>query len=439
MPLFLGACVSTHSYKEFSKQIELPKQTKTRATDYLGCFGDMLTSYRQGGKDLDLLRLAVVSVKDSTNVSTVSSQLPSEIPNDFTDMTLSIISRIGGPIRVIHIPGPQELFDAARYGSIPGKKPPFFETFKASHYRADTLQIYGALTEYDRLVKNTQKDGDLSIEAGGGSGITNLEISSSGVTNVARMTMDFRVVYAAVGDVVNNSSSSNTVTVYQRGLDRSFGLSVDGNSIGYGTSRSVVDARHKAIRMLIEWGLIETIGRYALVPYWKCLPNSENKPMTGFKDIVSNNSLYSFHNINLAGKKNKSNKKSDLVDMRDKLLINAVISDFNNAEYLKQQTRRLLRRPEQDTTLIQRKSVNEKIVESKSIIEGKSTLRRNLLQLYKRDKRYAKLSDIVLLKRLHNEFVKAKILSSKDPIMGEYMYTAMWLNAPVIRNARWRR
>ena len=99
------------------------------------------------------------------------------------------------------------------------------------------------------------------------------------------MTMDFRVVYASVGDVVNNSSSTNTVQVYQRGNDLSFGLSVDGNSIGYSTERSVVDARHKAIRLLIEWGVIEALGRYSYVPYWKCLPNSDNPQQIGFKDI----------------------------------------------------------------------------------------------------------------------------------------------------------
>jgi len=452
--LSLSACSSSQRQVKFAKEIQYPVETKTRASNYLGCFGDMLTAYRQTGNNVDPLRLAIISVKDATDVSTIT-YANSEIPSDFKDMTLGLVSRIGGPVRVVHVPTPDELFDAARYGSIIGKKPPFLDTFKVSHYRGDTLQIYGALTEYDRITSTKQNEVDGSAEFGKGSGISNLEVSASGITNVARMTMDFRVVYAAVGDVVNNTSSSNTVTVYQRGHDRSFGLSVDGNTIGYSVSRSVVDARHKAIRLLIEWGLIETLGRYALVPYWKCLPNSKNQKLIAFKDLVSNNKLYDFQNFN-RNKRQPSRRKSKtgLIDMRDQLLLNSVISDYSNAEYLKNKTRRLIRRTERDTSLLQRKTITipdpnatkkekdktiEKVVETKSLIEGKSTLRANVLKLYRRDAKYAKLSDDVLLKRLHNEFVKGKILHPKDKLTGPHTYLALWLNAPVQRNARWRK
>ncbi len=451
MAIFLmSACSSSQRQIEFSKSIAYPVETKTRATNFLGCFGDMLTEYRRTGNNVDPLRLAVISVKDATDVSTVAYR-DSEIPSDFKDMTLGLISSIGGPIRVVHVPSPNELFDAARYGSIAGKKAPFLDNFKATHYRNDTLQIYGALTEYDRLVSSKQRDLDGSVEFGSGHGETNLEVSSGSITNVARMTMDFRVVYAAVGDVVNNTSSTNTVTVYQRGNDLSFGLSIDGNTVGYSSSRSVVDARHKAIRLLIEWGLIETLGRYSLVPYWKCLPNSNNQKLIAFKDLISNNTLYDFHNFNRNKRQlARRNPKSDLIDMRDQLLLNSVQSDFANAEYLKNRTRRLIKRPEKNTSLLQRKTVSvpsknkkgkptRKVVETKSLIEGKSTLRAKVLRLYRRNAKYAKLSDSALLKRLHKEFIKAKILDPKDALNGAYTYIALWLNAPVQRNARWRK
>jgi len=449
--LLVSGCSSSQVQNEFSKRIAYPVETKTRATNFLGCFGDMLTTYRsKGSNNVDPLRLAVISVKDATDVSTVAYR-DSEIPSDFKDMTLGLISRIGGPVRIVHVPSPNELFDAARYGSIAGKKPPFLDKFKATHYRSDTLQLYGALTEYDRLISSKQRDLDGSVEFGSGRGETNLEVSSGSITNVARMTMDFRVVYAAVGDVVNNTSSTNTVTVYQRGKDQSFGLSIDGNTVGYSSSRSIVDARHKAIRLLIEWGIIETLGRYTLVPYWKCLPNSKNPKLIAFKDLVSNNKLYDFQSINRKKRKlARRNTKAELIDMRDELLMNSVLSDFSNAEYLKANTRRLVKRGEKDTALLQRKKVTvpsaskkgkptEKVVETRSLIEGKSSLRRNVLRLYRRDAKYAKLSDAVLLKRLHREFVKGKILDPKDTLNGAYTYIALWLNAPVQRNARWRK
>lgn len=453
--ILISSCSSSQRQNKFSKQINYPFETKTRATDYLGCFGDMLTAYRSGGKELDLLRLAVISVKDATDVSTVT-YANSEIPSDFKDMTLSLVSKIGGPVRLIHIPSDKELLNAARYGSTAGATTHYLDNFTASHYRNDTLQLYGALTEYDRIISSNQRELDGSAEFGGGRGITNIEATSSGIVNVARMTMDFRIVYAGIGDIVNNSSSTNTVKVYQRGHDRSFGISIDGNAIGFSSSRSIIDARHKAIRLLIEWGLIETLGKYALVPYWKCLPNSNNARRIGFKDLISNNKLYDFQKINRNyHKPAKVKTESGLEDMRDKSLLNGVLSDFYNAEYFKNQNRRLLKRPEKDTSLVQRKTVKvpdpkakgkdkgkktiSKVVETKSLIEGKSTLRKKVLSLYRKDPKYSKLPDSQLIKRLHNEFVKDKILYAKDGINGAYTYIALWLNAPVQRNARWRK
>lgn len=437
--VLISACSASHRQNEFSKHSEFPSSTKTRANNVLACFGDMLTAYRISGNTVNPLRLAVIDVKDATNVSSASYP-DSEIPNNFTDMTLGLVSRIGGPIRVSHIPTSSELLDAARYKGISGPKgPSFLGLFNPSHYRYATIQLYGALTEYDRIISNRKNSVTGSIDIGGGSGETNIEATSNRVTNVARMTMDFRIASAHVGDVVNNSSSTNTVQVYQRGNDLSFGLSVDGQSIGYSTEKSVVDARHKAIRLLIEWGVIEALGRYAYVPYWKCLPNSNNRAQIGFKDIVASNSLYDFSNMNRNTNPNRVKSKTPLVDMRDKLLINAVMSDFMNAEYVDEGIRKTIRRPEKDAPLIQRKIVDGKVIDRKSLIDGKTSLRRDLLNYYRADPRFAKMSDSVLLQSLHQQFIKAKIISSIDSIMGTNTYMALWLNVPVKKGARWRR
>jgi len=360
----ISACSASQRQNEFSQRSELPSNTRTQATNILACFGDMLTAYRTKGKTVHPLKIAVVNVKDATNVSSASYP-DSEIPNNFTDMTLGLVSRIGGPIRISHIPSSNELLDAARYKSVSTDGSSFLSHFKPSHYSYSTIQLYGALTEYDRIVSNRKNSVSGALEVGQGSGQTNLESTASKVKNVARMTMDFRITNAHVGDVINNSSSTNTVQVYQYGNDLSFGLSVDGNSIGYSSERSVVDARHKAIRLLVEWGVVEALGRYAYVPYWKCLPNSRNRSQIGFKDLLSSSTLYNFSNMNNRAGTNRLNRQQAAsVDMRDKLLINAVMSDFINAEYMDDGIRKLVRRPEKDTNLVQRKVVDGKVIKA---------------------------------------------------------------------------
>ncbi len=438
--VLLSACSATNTRNEFSNHSEYPSVTQTRATNILACFGDMLTAYRTKGNTTNPLRLAVIDVKDATSVSSASYP-NNEIPYNFTDMTLGLVSRIGGPIRIAHIPKSNELLDAARYKSIDPKGNPFLGLYKPSHYNYATIQLYGALTEYDRILSNNKNSATGAFEFGSGTGETNLEATSNKVTNVARMTMDFRIASSSVGDVVNNSSSTNTVQVYQKGKDLSFGLSVDGNSVGYSSERSIVDARHKAIRLLIEWGIVEALGRYTYVPYWKCLPNSRNRSQIGFKDIVASDSLYDFSNMLLRAGSIFKNQESNpaLVDRRDKLLINAVMSDFMNAEYIDDGVRKTVRRPEKDTPLVQRKVVDGKVIDTKSMIDGKSTVRRNLLNHYRVDNRFAKMSDSVLLKNLHQQFIKARIIDKKDPVMGLNTYMALWLNVPVKKGARWNR
>ena len=83
----LCACSTTNRLNEFSEHSEYPSITNTRATNILSCFGDMLTTYRTSGNTVNPLKLAIIDVKDSTNVSSASYP-DSEIPNNFTDMTL---------------------------------------------------------------------------------------------------------------------------------------------------------------------------------------------------------------------------------------------------------------------------------------------------------------------------------------------------------------
>ncbi|RDX36087.1 hypothetical protein DZA50_05555 [Kangiella sp. HD9-110m-PIT-SAG07] len=434
----INGCAVSTTTTEFSKKLPYPKQTKTTTTDYLSCFGDMLTEYRYaaGNGTIDPLRIAIVSVNDSTNVSTV--QYPnSEIPNDFTNMTLSIASKIGGPIRLVHIPKDNEIISAYQYGATPGKKDPFFNTYGASHYRQDTIQIYGALTEYDRFIRNARRSRDASVEVGGGSGETELEFSRFDDKNTARMTMDFYTAHGFVGDIVNHSSSTNTVKLFQRGHDRSYGISVDGNSLGYAVSHSIVDARHKAIRLLIEWGMIETLGKYEYIPYWKCLPNSKNQAVATFKDLIGNDSVINFSSLQQPDKESEETEEdSTLIDKRDKDLMLSVKSSYDFAEYVDDKIREHVPRPLEPSSTEITDSRSGKIF--KVQFTSKKELLSGLLKLYQKNSaEYNAMGLDVVLDMLHQDFITNGVLSQQDDKFSSDMYLALWLNAPVRRNARW--
>jgi hypothetical protein len=283
---------------------------ETPVTKELGCFGDMLTTYRRiitSEKTVTdkakLIPVAVVSVIDKTGVS--NNDGVSEIPQDMTDIAIGSVAKIGGALRLIHIPRNEEYSTSG----IPftGNGQVLFGDFSSRHYKSSTptVLIYGSLTEYDRTLKNhkTGFDGSidyLSTKTRQGilkQGTVEQQVyedrndDSAGISgsyadieNVSRMTMDFRIVKIDGANLIKNESVvTNTILLYQRAKDHSFGVSLNGKSLGglstfgvggaagYANTMTDVDARHAALRMLIERSVMESLGKTYNLPYWRCL------------------------------------------------------------------------------------------------------------------------------------------------------------------------
>ncbi len=445
--LFLISCSSVEQKVVLNDSTPLPAKRKTILTDRLACFGDMLADYstiNQEKNRVKPLSVSIMSVKDATGISTMSNR---EIPSDMTDLALGVATNIGGSLRITHIPGSQELFDLARVSSMAKEGTAQIGTLKYDHYNSGIL-LYGSLTEYDRVIASEKNGYNVGAEAGGGSSETDLNLSKSSIANLARMTMDFRVVNTHTKDLVNHASSTNTVYLHQKGKDFSLGLSIGGQSIGGAQSYTEVDARHAAIRLLIELGLVESIGKYTEVPYWKCLPPRSNSEKEDSPDDM-------------------------LKEREDKDLISKVRMDYEYGEYLV--NGQLMHRPRTEgaTTISVFEVKNKKEVtkdktfefsngekintidackkltllydasscEYKSdliTIAGKKDKRSRILYLYKKNQEeFSGMSNHNLLKSLHDDFIRGHLISSEDKITSSNMYMALWKNAPIQGGARW--
>ena len=443
----LSGCATVTQTNTFSEKISTPITTKTHLTDHLSCFGDMLAEYsraRNNGKLLPI-RAAIMSAKDATNIST--DNFPdSEIPSDFKDMALGVASNIGGPLRILHVPSSEEIVDAIRLNTTNDNADENITPFTARHYNAKSIQIYAAITEYDRFLSNSQINPEASLELGNGSTETNIEASMTNERNVARMTMDFRIAQPIIGDIINHASSTNTVTLYQIGRDRSFGISVDGQTIGLATLESIVDARHKAIRLLVELGLIETFGKYAKVPYWKCLPSKNKQQDVVFDDVLKQHSgQYDFSQFTVSESDEelvdkKSAGKYDTfervdppqkgTDIRDHNLIMAMKSEFEYAQYVKVDTRAFEERPNQDFSFGTKKASPK--------LNGRKKLLVELLSIYKKQDDYQQLHGDALLNKVKSTLIQQNVLSSESANSDTNTFLALWLNAPIQRGGRWK-
>ncbi|ALG66509.1 hypothetical protein [Beggiatoa leptomitoformis] len=434
--LLLISCSTTDQLQRVKEPETLPTPRKTVLSDGLACFGDMLAEYRRletFGQQLRPLNIAIVSVKDATGIS--SEEYNHEVPSNMTELALGVAAKIGGALRIANIPADEEITNALRLKQLGFTQ--YEQAFKVKQYLSDAIVIYGALTEYDRLLDNAKRSFNAGSDFGGGKGATTVDFSTATVTNIARITMDFRIVFNGTGDIVNHASATNTLLLYQNAHDLSFGISINSQSIGHLTSITEVDARHAAIRLLVEMGLISSLGKYNLVPYWQCLPTATHSPYIAVTDVLT------------------AEKPHDENDIRDADVINAIKAEFENFEYLESHTNvhKHLPRAQNDmlvsfqTTLPTVKEITEQFstdtiqaLQSQGWrrFDGRQTKLKKLLTLHQHNhQELAHLSLQETLQRLTTDYIKAGILDETVTVTDSRLYVALWLNLPIRHNARW--
>lgn len=412
----LVGCASESNTVKDPVKLQSPIKNRSALSASLTCFGDLLAGYRHmvyEGQSAKPLTISIQSVKDATGISNELNT--KEIPNDMTDMAIGIASSIGGALRIAHVPSSQERIDASYVRNMGISTP----EMKFKQYQASNL-IYGALTEYDRSLGNKKNEYKLGSEFGGGQGDTKLNSTFGNIRNVSRMSMDFRIIDNNTGQVFNSLASSNTVLLTQLGSDQSYGLSVNGNAIGYVNSETEVDARHAAIRLLIERGLIETIGKLERVPYWRCLPEDTDNQLRPEQPVKFGNALAA----------SSENKITPKVELTDENVIADIKMDFEYGDY-------------EDKNGLTRYTIRDKgdrAVEGKQPIAGKLTKIDRVLSWYNRNdgEIMSKRDTPSKLEYLRTRFKQDGIISEDDnDLYGVNMYMALWLNAPYRKNARW--
>jgi hypothetical protein len=426
-----------------------PTKRKTILTDELACFGNMLSEYNfvEGNKPLSI---SIVSVTDKTNISVDSSH---EIPKDMTDLALGVASNIGGPLRIAHVPTQEEIYSFYLLNVPRVKIYNYFGNYKFKHYNSG-IMLYGAITEYDRVTENDKNTLNLGVDFGEGKSRTDINMSRSKISMFARMAMDFRVIFSKTSNVVNHASSTNTVFLHQNGTDYSYGISFDGQAIGQAVSFTEVDARHSAIRILIELGLMESIGKYQLIPYWKCFPENDIKQPIKIDNI--NELQVKDIDLDIVNKKRMEfeygdypfhSSGDDFKDFTVKYLprkIDSIIFGYFHVknEHLSKifslSTTNKTQGCNKLKVLLKQKEIECSFL-TPYTIEGKKKKLYKVLKLYKKSNpKFEKLKDENLLKQLHKEFISKKIISPKDEMLSSNMYLALWFNAPIDELARWQ-
>lgn len=259
--LLFAGCATTKIDEE---DVAMPKiQPKTKSTNYtiaLKNLGIMTEVYATGE-----LRIQSNPIGDDTGSSGATG---GEIPRDITEMIKSALNTIGGA--VVYIP-----YDPA---FIQNQITTGYSDFQ--NKLVPEVVITGGITEFDRGL-NTTGDGtsfsasvDVSnakiAQAGLGSSVGGNydDIEKSGLS---RITLDFNLIDFATMAGVSQMNTVNSIEVHKVMKDKSLGINILG--IGFGSKGVVkrVQGRHHAVRTLVEISMIQMIGKYLGLPYWKLL------------------------------------------------------------------------------------------------------------------------------------------------------------------------
>ena len=230
------------------------------------------TSYTQALRDLGLMTeiygsqiIKIQSNPIGDNTGT-SGSTGGEIPRDITEIIKSSLNSIGGQVTFIpYDPAFIQNQMVTGYSNFDNKLIP-------------DVVISGGITEFDRGLETRGKGTDAGAEAT----FTNapgwvpsksvsLDYSDTDKIGLARITLDFNLLDFQTMAGIPRMNTTNSMEVSKGMAEREIGITLFGPTFGRKGSIKKVQGRHAAVRLLVEASMMQIVGKYLNLPYWKLL------------------------------------------------------------------------------------------------------------------------------------------------------------------------
>ncbi len=258
---FSFASCSTIDPREVEAELPetAPAVKVTSFTEALPRLGLMTEIY-----STDLLRIQSNPVGDVTGAAASTG---SEIPRDITEMIKTTLNSMGG--NVLFIP-----YDPA---FIQNQQVTGYSNFEDKVIPEVVLS--GGITEFDRGLVTQGENLDASLEAEIKSlpgdflpsKNVGLRYGDEAKAGLARITLDFNMLDFQTLAGIPKINAVNTMEVLKGVAGKELGISLFGQTFGFKGTSKKVQGRHHAVRLLVELSMIQIVGKYLAVPYWRLL------------------------------------------------------------------------------------------------------------------------------------------------------------------------
>ncbi|GAB6067140.1 DUF4384 domain-containing protein [Methylothermus subterraneus] len=256
---WIGGCGLNPQNADRDLNATLPEVKTTIFSEAIRGLGRMNVIYGRGE-----LRVMAKPIVDQTGTS-----LPTqgEIPQDISEMVKSSLNGIGG--NIVYVPyDPEFMLNTAQTGySQWGEK------------LLPNVVLVGGLTEFDRGLVTKEKNLNLSGTAEELGVPMGLDFEDTSKSSLASITLDFNLIDFNTFTGIPFMQAVNNIKVHKTLKEDNLGFTVYGQTLGLRGQIKKVEGRHAAIRLVVQLGIIQVLGKYQKLPYWRLLPNAEPDPV----------------------------------------------------------------------------------------------------------------------------------------------------------------
>jgi hypothetical protein len=233
-------------------------------------------------------RMLKIQSREMDDVTGTSYHTGGEIPKSITIMVNTALNAIGG--NVVFIPFWPDYFAGIHVAGYP----------VSERKLVPDVILTGGITEFDRGLTTLDRRRNFEVQTKELEDATDffdnqtigLDYDKGDKFASAKIAVDFNLVSYQALCGIPKMQSSNGVTVYKGVTEEELGFTLFGPTIGLRGSVKKVQGRHDAVRLLVQFSVIQLVGRYMDLPYWQLLDGAQPDPVV-IDTIKSNYALKS--------------------------------------------------------------------------------------------------------------------------------------------------
>ncbi len=239
--------VSAADISKAESKVAGPEQRITRYDSALEQLGNMLQAY-----NVPAVRVQTKAISNAT--------AGEGVPKDIAQIVSTSLGKIQGPIKLIPY-DPTYVFTEKELGKTLDRTLP-------------DLLVQGAITEFDKDMLEKKLEAETDLEFGG----TRVGASHDRGSSGGQVALDLQVVAYQTQQIIGGVQTSNKICVMKGESNTSLNLVVEGNGLGVKAGFAKKDGIHAALRLLVEISVLELVGKYCDVPYWRCIEGAPADP-----------------------------------------------------------------------------------------------------------------------------------------------------------------